>query len=607
VNKYFLAVLIIGLISTRSAMADEVTFVASAPAQVGVGERFRLIFSANKRPRNFIPPAFTDFRIVSGPSQSSSTSVQMINGQVTQSEDHSFTYILEASREGHFTVQSATITVNGREYRSNPLSIVVAGQASRPAQADPLQQEPARISDRDLFVRATVSNASPFVGQQVVVTYRLYTRVAVAQYNIEESPGFQGFWAEDITPEGQPQVTEEIIDGQRYNVAIIRQVVVFPQRSGQLTIEPLELVTLVRVAAPRRTGSLFDDFFGGSVFGAFQTVEHRSSSNPVQIRSRALPTANRPAGFNGAVGSFELKTSLNTQTVNVNEPVTFTLSISGRGNLKMVNSPEVKFPSNLEAFEPNITENISSVASGVTGSRTFEYLLIPRTRGTFEIPAIQFSFFDPVARQYITRRSQGFTIEATGDAIPASPAVPGAARSDVVYLTSDIRFIQNHLFSLQPIGAVFFKSTWYYILMALPIVLFGSFVLFWKRHVKVQQDIVLLRNRKAQRTARKRLKKAALFLSEAKEAEFYEEIFKALWGYVSDKFNIPVFKLNKDNVVEVFSQRGLRREIADQFLSTLDACEYARFAPGTSANRLEEIYHKTMEILVALEKNLKND
>lgn len=609
-SKYFFAALIFALVNTQVSVASEVAFVASAPAQVGVGERFRLVFSVNKRPVNFNPPAITDFRIVSGPSQSSSTSVQMINGQVSQTENHTFSYILEAGREGSFTVPGATVTVNGREYRSNSLSILISGQApqaARPAQADPQQPEAVQITGRDLFIRATASNSNPFVGQQVVVTYRLYTRVTVAQYSIEKTPGFQGFWAEDITPQDQPRVTEEVIDGQRYNVAIIRQVVVFPQRSGQLTIEPLELVALVRVAAPRRTGSLFDDFFGGSVFGAFQTVEHRSNSNPVQIIARDLPTANRPSGFNGAVGSFELKTSLSPQTVNVNEPVTLSMSISGSGNLKMIVSPEVKFPPNLEVFDPNITENIQSGTSGVTGSRTFEYLIIPRVGGSFEIPPVQFSFFDPAVRKYVTRRSEGFRIEVSGDGMLVTSAAPGAMRTDVVYLTSDIRFIQNQLFRLQPIGVLFFKSTWYFALMALPLVLFGVFLIFWKRHARLQRDIALLKNRKAQKTAKKRLKKAAIYLNESKAVEFYEEIFKALWGYVADKFNIPVFKLNKDNVVEVFIQKGLPHDIADQFLTTLDECEFARFAPGSPQRHLDETYQKTMEMLVTLEKNLKND
>ncbi|HSV88704.1 MAG TPA: BatD family protein, partial [Bacteroidales bacterium] len=447
---------------------------------------------------------------------------------------------------------------------------------------------------------------NPFVGQEVVITYKLYSRVTVAHYSIEEAPGFQGFWAEDITAEGHPSVSEAVIDGQRYNVAVIRQVVVFPQRAGRLTIEPLEVLSLVRVASPRRTGSLFDDFFSGTGFGAFQAVEHRFRSNPVQINSREVPAQNRPAGFNGAVGNFDLKTDANPLTVNVNEPVSFTLTISGTGNLKMISSPEMELSPHLEVFDPNTTDELKTGLDGMSGHRTFEYLIVPRTRGVFEIPSVRFSFFDPLSRQFVTRTSQSLTIEVAGDALPATLATPGIAQSDVLYLTSDIRFIQNHLFRLQPIGTIFFNSIWYYVLLTLPVVLFGGFILFWKRHVKLRQDIALMKNLKAQKIAKKRLKKASIYLREMKATEFYEEIFKALWGYVSDKFNIPVFKLNKDNVIEVFSHKGINPSLADQFLSTLDECEFARFAPGAPEKRLDETYQRSMEMLVNLEKNLKN-
>ncbi|MBW6497710.1 MAG: BatD family protein [Bacteroidales bacterium] len=610
-KKKTLIIWLFSLFMWLPVLASEPSFTASAPSQVAVGERFRVVYSANKRPASFNGPAFGEFRVLSGPNQSSSSSTQIINGQVTHSENFSFTYILEATREGSFNIPGATITVEGRNFSSNELSIRVSGQAARGAQpsapAPGQQQAPAAqgVSDRDIYLRAVVSNANPYQGQAVTLTYKLYTRVVVSQYSIEKLPAYQGFWAEDVTPSGQPQVTEEVIDGQRYNVATIRQVVLFPQRSGELSIEPLDMQTLVRVSAPRRSGSLLDEFFGGSPFGGFQNVERNLRSNQVRVNVRALPAQNRPPSFRGMVGSFELNTGLSPLEVNVNEPVTLTLTINGSGNLRMLEKPEIQFPANLEAFDPNITDNIRISASGVSGSRQYEYLLIPRTGGTFEIPPIQFSFFDPAASRYVTRSSPAYSLTVTGTDTATGEGSGAARQEDVQYLASDIRFINNTIFYLQPKGSLFFRSKLFWFLLIGPVFLFAFFLVYWRRHIRLQSNTALLRNRKAQKMARKRLKKAGAFLKSGNSAEFYDEIFRALWGYLSDKLSIPVSRLNKEQVSEVFGQKGVPEEMAGKFLETLNECEFARFAPGSPQTRMDETYQRALDTIVTLEKELK--
>lgn len=600
------------LLPLAQAWANEVSFTASAPSQVAVGERFRIVFAVNKRPGSFNGPAFGEFRVLAGPSQSSSSSTQIIGGQVIQTESYSFTYVLEATSEGSFTIPAASVVVDGREYQSNPVTIRVAGQASPGTQASPppagQPQTPAGqgVSERDIFIRASVSNSSPYQGQAVTLTYKLYTRVVVSQYSIEKLPAFQGFWAEDITPSGQPQVTEEVIDGQRYNVATIRQVVLFPQRSGELTIEPLDMQTLVRVTAPRRSGSMLDEFFGGSPFGAFQNVERQLRSNPIRLNVRSLPAQNRPASFKGMVGSFDMKAEMKPLEVNVNDPVTLTINFSGSGNLRMLDKPDIQFPANLEAFDPNITDNIRVSASGVSGSRQFEYLLIPRTGGTFEIPSIPFSFFDPAAARYVTRYSEPFTIEVSGSPVASADAISGVRQEDVMYLTSDIRFINTNSFRLHPVGAFFYRSNLFYFLILGSILTFGILLLLWRRQIKLESNQALMRNRKARKMAQKRLKKAGQFLNNANQVEFYDEIFRALWGYLSDKLDIQVSKLNKEAVSEIFAQREVSNELAEKFLATLNECEFARFAPGSPQSRMDETFQRAMDTLITLEKELRN-
>ncbi len=611
-NRKALCVWLFSLLFVLPVSAIEVNFTASAPAQVAVGERFRVVYTANKRPASFNGPTFGEFRVLSGPSQSSSSSTQIINGKVTHSENYSFTYILEATREGTFTISEATILVDGKTISSNALTIRVSGQASQgaspsaPSPGQPQAPQVQGVGDRDIFLRAVVSNSNPYQGQAVTVTYKLYTRVQVSQYSIEKLPAYQGFWAEEVASGGQPQVTEEVIDGQRYNVATIRQVVIFPQRAGELTIEPLDVQTLVRVSAPRRSGSLIDEFFGGSLFGGFQNVERSLRSNQIQMNVRPLPAQNRPPSFKGMVGNFELNTSLNPLEVNVNEPVTLTLSINGSGNLRMLEKPEIQFPANLEAFDPNITDNIRVSAAGVSGSRQYEYLLIPRTGGTFEISPIQFSFFDPASGRYVTRSSPAYTLTVSGSSLAAGESSGLGRQEEVQYLTSDIRFINNTLFSLRPMGSLFYRSTLFYLLLASPVLLFAFFLVFWRRHIRLQSDTALLRNRKAQKMAQKRLKKAGIFLKNGNSSEFYDEIFRALWGYLSDKLSIPVSRLNKEQVSDVFQQKGVQPGLAAKFMEALNECEFARFAPGSPQTRMDETYQRALDTIVTLEKELKN-
>lgn len=578
----------------------------SAPEQVAVGERFRVVFSVDARPSDFQPPSFTGLRVLSGPSQSSSSSTQIINNQVTTTFSVSYTYILEAIEEGRFTIGSARFVVDGSDYGSDPHEIVVSGQApagSQPQSGQP-QQQPAtqqQPSPQDIFIRAQVSNTSPYQSEQVIVTYKLYTRVAVSRYNVDRLPSFQGFWSENLTSSTQPQPEVEVVDGQQYNSVELRRVALFPQRSGELRIEPLEVESTIRMRSQRQSRSIFDDFFGG-----FQEVPYTIRSNAVVLQVKPLPAQNRPASFKGLAGSFNLSASLSPSTLQVNDAANLVITINGSGNLRMAEKPEIQFPPNLEVFDPNVSDQIRNERSGVQGSRTFDYTVIPRTGGEFEVPAIQLTYFDPSTAQYITREAGPFTIQVGGIGSGTGDGPETVYRSDIQSLSTDIRFINTQPDQLFPIGRLFFKSRKFFLFLTLPFVLFGIVLIIGRREIRLRGDQALMRNRKAEKLARKRLRTAAGYLHTNEDQLFYDEIFRALWGYISDKLSIPVSRLNKEEISRLFESRSVAEELATKFLSALNACEFARFAPGSDGDKKEEVYQQAMDAIIQMEKEFKH-
>lgn len=615
--KITCSLLIFNLLFTFSLLSQEVSLSVSAPSRVAVGERFRVVFSVNERPTEFHPPAFEGFTILSGPSQSTSSSTQIINNQVTTSLTISYTYVLEALSEGTFSIGPARVVVAGNTHQSASHTVEVSGQASQgaqpttpgrqaqPQQPPPRGTQPTLPTNQDIFIRAHVSNANPYQSEQVIISYRLYTRIAVARYGIDRLPSFQGFWSENLTPSVQSQPNTEMIDGSQYSVVEIRRVALFPQRSGELTIEPLEVETVVRMRAQQRGGNIFDDFFGGSVFGGFQNIEHTVRSNPVTLRVKPLPSQNRPPTFKGSVGQFEIEARLSANELQVNEATNLEITIRGSGNLRMLENPLVQFPQNLETFDPNISDNIRNERSGVTGSRVFDFLLIPRTPGEFVIPAIPFSFFDPASGAYATKTAGPFSINVSGHADMAADPSSSFMRSDVQSLATDIRFIRTQPTGLVPLGTFFFRSHTFYLLILIPWVLFLIIVIVGRREIRQRRDVALMRHRKAEKSARSRLKKARTHISANDHYGFYDELFKALWGYLSDKFDIPVSRLNKETVADTFSRRSVPAELVEEFFNVINECEFARFAPNTPAGKMDDLYSRAIKNIVLMEKKVK--
>jgi len=602
-----LIILILLISSASEGLAQDVDFSASAPAEVAVGERFRLTYQVNTRPAQFTAPGFEGFRVLSGPNQSSSTSMQIINNRTTVTESFTYSYVLEATQEGSFTIDPATIKADGDTHNSNPLTInVVEGKTSSasPSQSSPSQ--PNRASAQDLFIRATPSTNTPYQGQQVIITYTIYTRVPVNQYSIDGLPSFRGFWSENITSDGQPETRTQVIDGVNYRLADIYKVAVFPQRSGDLQIDPLEVEAIVSLPGQRRQ-SLLDEFFGGSPFDQRRTVRQNVASNPLTLNVKPLPVQNKPAAFSGMVGTdFNVEASVNANELNTNDAVNLKLSISGRGNMRLLEQPKLSFPANLEVFDPNVSDNIRNTTSGIIGSREYDYVMIPRTGGEFVIPSWSFIYFDPQAEKYVTQQTPEFVLQVSGESSLSGTGNQGASQESIRTLGTDIRYIRTENILLVPFGSMFYMSNLFWILLLLPVLLFIFFVIFWRNHIKLQSNTQLLRNKKAEKLARKRLKTAKIFLDKRKENEFYDEIFRALWGYLSDKLSIPVSILNKENVEGAFKASKVSAELSDTFITMLNDCEFARFAPGEKEDKMAEIYHKALNTIVTIEKELRN-
>lgn len=587
-------------------VAEQVEVTVSAPSETSVGEQFRVVYTVNARPDQFQAPSFDPFRIRSGPSQSTSSSTQIINNRVTTSINISYTYVLEATSEGEFSIDGARVRVDGKTYESSKLNIKVNPRGTAPQQPDTRREEEREAATPgrdDIFIRAEVNNPSPYRGEQVIVTYKLYTRLDITNYNIERLPSFQGFWSEDIT-EQQPRISNEVIGGVNYRVAEIRRVAIFPQRSGTLNIDPMTVEMGVRVRRPaqQRRGSLLDEFFGGSRFDSFQTIQHRVNSNSVSLEVKPLPTENRPANFTGLVGSFDLESQIQPLEMEVNDATNLTLTITGRGNIRMVEEPAIAFPPTLEVFDARVDDAVRRDRNGIRGSRIFDFLIIPRSGGTITIPEVGFSYFDPDQQRYITRNAGPFELTVSGEDFAEGQQLQ---HQDVSLFTDEIRFIQTQAVNWRIKGMMFYKSRAFYVLLVSPVIILIIVLILYRRSLQLRNDRVAMRTRKAEKLARKRLKHAHKLMQAGNNQAFFDEIFRTLWGYVSDRLNIPVAQLNKQNVANAFRNKNVSEHLADEFLDSLSECEYARFAPAGIENPMQETYQKAMQTIVTIEKEMR--
>jgi len=602
--------------------AQDISFSSQAPNKVYLGQQFQLTFTINAEGSNFMSPEITNFDVLNGPMMSSGQNIMNINGKLEYSSSMSFTFILQASKVGTFTIPQALITVKGKRYMSNSLQITVLNQSQRQAQQNqgntqPQGREQQPLKDdigNDVFLRAVVDKNNPYQGELIIVTFKLYTPTNRLQIDAPEKiPSYPGFWAQDLLKDATqyPQYTENY-NGKKYIVAELRKAALYPQKSGALTIDQLVQNVIYQVKVKAKSPFTDDPFFGNDPFfknlmddsffaNDYQNVRKALHSNPITVNVKPLPAAGRPLDYTGAVGQFSLKAEVDRKEVNTNDGITLKVSVSGTGNLNLIEKPAINFPPDFEVYEPKIIDNFSN-KGGTSGTRTYEYLIIPRASGNFVIDPIQFSYFNPLRHDYTVLSSEKFNLKVRKGSGSSAEA---SNQAEVKFLGNDIRYLMEPPLGLHPTGNRLYGKYLYWILLGLPVTGFIIFLLLYRRNSRLHGDVLLMQRKKATRIAVKRLIKAKKLLDSGEHDAFHEEIAFALWGYISQKFNIPMSLLSMDTAREQLEMRNVDNSLTERFMTTLHDCNYARYAAPGKALNMQQLYDLAIKTITETEQVLK--
>jgi hypothetical protein len=591
--------ILLGLCIPGICLAQEsVKLTAEGPKVMAVGEVARLAYTINAKAEGFTGPKIDGF-LFSGPMLSTSMSTQIINGQVSQSVSYTYNYNIQSTLVGVFTIPSASAVVKGKTYTSQPVKIeVVKGNQDKQQGAQGGGSSDG-VNPDDLFVKIEVDHNQVYKGEQIFASIKIYTRVTLARFGEIKMPAFGGFWNQEIPTSEQVSLERISYNGRIYNVGVIRKTILVPQKIGKISIEPFEIECFVNV---QRKGqrSPFDDFFGN-----YETVTKKIKSLPVDITVKPFPD-NQPAGFNGAVGKFTVTAGIDKHEVKTNEAITLKVNVKGNGNIKLIELPAFRFPADLEVYDPKITDNIDAGSNGITGSKTFEYLIIPRHAGAFEIPAWNFSYFDPTAGIFKTFTSDNMRINVTkGENDSEATVISTPGKEGIRVIGQDIRFIKTSKPSFTIRGDHFFASTGFIFIYIILSLIFTMIFLYFRSRFKNLADVEGSRFRKANAISGKRLAQARKFLESSGRDEFLEALTKALWGYVSDKFNINFSNLNRDNIRDLLVNRGVDEETINNFIETIDHAEFLRFAPGTGEGDLHQLLTRSEQVIVSIEKTYR--
>lgn len=590
--------------------ADKVRFVAEAADVVVSGDQVRLVFTVNSQDiKDFRAPSIKGFDVLMGPSRSQQSSIQIINGKRTSNSSTAFTYILLAGSPGTYTIPAASVEVNGEKAFSNAISIKVLPQdqtsgnsgnnGGGSASSSRSQAAGSRISANDLFITATASKTTVHEQEAILLTYKVYTVVNLRQL-YGKMPDLKGFHTQEVELPQQKTFTLEHYKGRNYNTTVWSQYVLFPQQTGKLEIPSITFDGMV--AQQTVSDDPFDAFFNG---GGYVEVKKKITTPKVVINVQPLPA--KPAGFSGAVGEFKLASSINATDVKTNDAVTIKLTLSGTGNMKLIGTPEVKFPQDFEIYDPKVTDDYKLTNSGLTGTKTFEYLAIPRHAGNFTIPAVEFTYFDLKSNSYKTLKTEAYNLKVAKGQGNADQVISDFTNKESVkMLGKDIRFIKLGDSSLRPKGDFFFGTVGYYLCYLIPLLLFVVFAVIYRQKALENANVAKVKTKKANKVATRRMKLAGKLLAENKKNEFYDEVLKALWGYISDKLSIPVSQLSKDNIEAELTNYGVQEALIAEFIGVLNECEYARYAPGNENEAMDKVYSASVEVISKMENSIKH-
>lgn len=571
---------------------------------VGQYDRFQVYFTFNGSDingvSNFRPPSFQGFRVLSGPNQS--TSMQIINGKVSGSL--TFSYILQPTNIGEFTIGSASVDYNGKTYRTSPLKITIVKGTPQQQRENTGGYSSDELA-KNVFIVAEASKSRAYLGEQITVTYKLYTKLNIASPQITKLPQYQGFWAEEIDPSQTISFDIGMYKGERYRVAAIKRVALFPTKTGTLSVTPFELNIPVIVKKRKTSNDIFDEFFNDSFFGRTETIEYLAKSNTLKIEVEPLPTQNVPASFNGAVGNFNFKVEIDKNKVMTNESITLRMTVSGSGNIKLLKLPEVQLPSGFEKYEPKVYDNVNK-GSIISGQKIVEYLIVPRTPGEKEIPPIEFSYFNPAVRKYVTINSPAFKINVIKGEGQYEPIAGNFSKEDIKLLSEDIRYIKTSDFKLERKHDNSLIKPWFWISLVLPLIALFAVVGIRKRQDKLYSDVQLLKYQKAEKAARQRLKLAKRALDQNKLSEFYSELSLALYGYLEDKLGIQKSEFTLEKALQLLYQKNISTELIERVRNITEKCEFVRFAPmGQNFASANELYDESVRTIIDIDSNLE--
>ena len=610
--KKLLTIILLSL--TAFAASAQISVKVQAPNIVGINEQFNLTFEVDgeNAPSDFQWTPGDDFQLVWGPQKGSSTSVTIVNGKTTKSSKVTYTYVLMPRKTGKFQLQPAVATVKGAQYRSNAPTIEVVtdggssqgtnqGQSQSRSQGGAQQQSQSRdgVSSDDLFMRLTISNTKVMVGETVTATLKLYTRANIAGFEDVKFPTFDGFWCQEHQQPSNIEFRREAIGDNIYNAAVLRSWSLTPQRAGDIRIDPVELVCLINVRAPRAsTGSIFDSFFQDE----YQTIRKRITTNAYTVHVSGLP-AGAPASFKGAVGTgFKMNAEFTRDSLKTHDAASLKVTVTGKGNTSLLEAPAVSFPPDFEAYDVKTTD--------VPGGKAFEYPFIPRSHGDFQLEPVEFTYYDISAGKYVTLSSRPLNIRVSrgGEASAETTGgqlVQGVNRKDVRDVGSDIRFISSKLPSFAPVGAFFAGSAGFWVLTLLLIASAAAAYFVLRRMAALKADVAGSKNRAATKMARKRLSLAGEFLQKNLHTAFYEELHKALLGFISDKLNMDAADMNKDNISDRLCASGVSEGLASEFVGLLDACEYARYSPDSGHDAMNAHYETAVSVISSIDESMK--
>ena len=583
-----------------------------APNVVAADEQFNVTFiiEGEDRPTDFQWSSGSDFQILWGPQSGSSTSIQIINGKRTKSSQTTFTYVVRPVTSGKFVLPTATAKVKGKDIRSGSVSIQVAaaGAASSSSSSRPQssqqggqtqQRTQTGIQDSDIFLKMDLSRTKVVVGEPIIATLKLYQRVNIGGFENVVFPTFNGFWSQEIEAPTNIEFTREVYDGQIYNSALLRKFVIIPQQEGQIKIDPAEMVCLVNIRVSPGGTSIFDGFFDD-----YRTVRKKVSTGPVTVNVSPLPSG-APASFGGGVGTFSISAQISRDSLKTHEAASLLVTISGKGNISLLEAPKVKFPPDMEVYDTKVSEKVDK--GGLSGSKYYEFPFIPRSHGDFVIEPIKYSYYDVNQGRYVTLETAPIpvTVARGNETDAGGMVIAGPSQKDVKTLGSDIRFINTKAPELASKGSFLIDSALFWIIAVLIAVLvFVSWLLF-RRMAARRADVAGTKNRKATKMALKRLHLADTFLKQNLYTAFYEELHKALLGFISDKLNIPAAELSRDRISEALADEKVDRKYIDTFISILDACEFARYAPDAGHDAMAAHYAEAVDVISSIDSNMK--